>query len=112
MKKLLAIAIFGLIGWTSLYDLTNGTLSLILTSKPQAAAAQTTVQPASVQASTSVVIKPGDTVLSIEEKLNPKQTLSIATVLADFKSLNPSVDPNHIQIGQTYQFKLYPSKGN
>lgn len=111
MKKLLFIALFGLIGWTSLYDLTNGTLSLILTSKPQAAVAQTTAQVTSAPQSTTIVVKPGDTVLSIEERLNPKQALSIANVLSDFKKLNPSSDPNHIQIGQSYQFKVYSIQG-
>ncbi|HSU78817.1 MAG TPA: LysM domain-containing protein [Candidatus Angelobacter sp.] len=112
MKKLVAILIFGLIGWTSLYDLTNGTLSLILAPKPLPVAAQTTTAKATpLPKSTSIVVKPGDTVLSIEEKLNPKQTLSIATVLSDFKKLNPAENPNHIQIGQHYKFKIY-SSGN
>jgi hypothetical protein len=112
MKKLIFIAIFGLIGWTSLYDLTNGTLSLILTSKPQPAVAQTTARVAAMPKSATIVIKPGDTVLSIEERLNPKKELSITEVLSDFKKLNPAADPNHIQIGERYQFKIYSTEGN
>lgn len=113
-KKLLIIAILLLVSGTSYYDLTHGTLSLFFNPAPATVQAKEspTSNPVPVQTTKMVLVQPGDTVLSIEEKLNPKTTLSIINVIEDFKKLNPSVDPNHIQIGHSYKFKLYSKKGN
>lgn len=107
MKKLILLGVFGIIGWTSFYDVTQGTLNFL----GNAAA----IQPASANVQTTnpfktVSIKPGDTVLSIYEKLNPASSISIQKVMTDFQRLNQGVDPNHIQIGKNYRFPLYPSE--
>ncbi|WEG14256.1 hypothetical protein PU629_07800 [Pullulanibacillus sp. KACC 23026] len=112
MKKWLLIIVLAVIGWTSFSDLTHGTLPLIkpmtspLSDASSSQTTQTTPAPSSSTVTTKTV-EPGDTVLSIEEQLNGEKTLSITQVLKDFKDLNPSVDPNHIQIGKAYKFKLY-----
>lgn len=111
-KKLFIIAMLILVGGTSFYDLTHGTLSLFFSPVPATVQAKTLpkANPAPEQMTKTVTVQPGDTVLSIEEKLNPDASLSIINVIEDFKKLNPSVDPNHIQIGHSYKFKLYLKK--
>lgn len=111
MKKFSLTCLLILVGWTCYYDLSQGTLSLITNPAPTSANAKAHTQSKPISSPLpsvkKITVQPGDTVLSIEEKLNGKSQISIAQILKDFKTLNPSVDPNHIQIGQTYLFKLY-----
>ncbi len=114
-KKLLTFVVIGIVGWTSYYDLNHGTLSLFFTNASQVQAKTTQAQSkinAPKPSTKKIVVQPGDTVLSIEERLNPNQTVSIAQVITDFKTLNQSINPNHIQIGHTYTFKLYSHSKN
>ncbi|WNB93516.1 LysM domain-containing protein [Bacillus sp. NEB1478] len=55
-------------------------------------------------------VKPGDTLISVVEKVNINGKYTIAGMLKDFKALNPRTDPEHIQIGKTYKFPLYKNK--
>ena len=98
MKKLFIIAIFAVVGWTSYYDMTKGTLAFIGSNETKASEPAIPFQ--------TVHVQPGDTVLSLYEKLNPSSTYDIDQVLRDFKKLNHGVDPNHIQIGKTYRIPL------
>ncbi len=52
------------------------------------------------------VVKAGDTVLSIAENLN-ERAVPINTLLEDFVTLNPGVDPHEIHIDKTYYFPVY-----
>jgi hypothetical protein len=109
MKKLIVLGVFAIIGWTSFYDVTKGTLNFIgnpSTVQPAAAS----VQPPNSKPFRSVSIKAGDTVLSINEKLNPSSDINIQQVISDFQTLNNGADPNHIQIGKNYRFPLYSSE--
>ncbi|MBM7838129.1 hypothetical protein JOC54_001360 [Alkalihalobacillus xiaoxiensis] len=55
-----------------------------------------------------VIIEPGQTVLSIVERLHSGQVnVSIDQILMDFKRLNNDVNPNALQIGKSYLFPLY-----
>lgn len=55
-----------------------------------------------------VIIEPGQTVLSIVERLHGGQVdISIDQILIDFKRLNIEVNPNALQIGKSYRFPLY-----
>lgn len=55
-----------------------------------------------------MVVKPGQSVLSITEQINADvEYLDIKQILNDFIKLNPGVDPLNIQINQTYYFPLY-----
>lgn len=54
-----------------------------------------------------VKIKPGDTVLSIVEKLNKSiHTLDMQQILHDFKLVNKT-NPQEIEVGKFYYFPLY-----
>lgn len=109
LKKWLVVITLIIVGWTSYYDLSKGTLRLIESPSPQPASAATVTSTAVSEPKDVIkkVVQPGDTVLSIEERINKDKTFTITQVLNDFKMLNPSVDPNHIQIGHTYVFKRY-----
>lgn len=100
MKKAILYTILFLVCWTSYADLTTGVLPSGTKIK-----SQTTVPRASVQYKT-ITVSPGDTLLSIVERLNSRVP-SIDQVTKDFESLNPHVSSNNIQIGKTYAFPVY-----
>lgn len=55
-----------------------------------------------------VTVQAGYTVLSIVEHLHKQQLpTSIEQIIDDFKTLNPNIHPDDIQIGKTYRFPLY-----
>ncbi|WP_042145951.1 hypothetical protein [Paucisalibacillus sp. EB02] len=55
-----------------------------------------------------VKINAGDTVLTVMEKLNPTwSNLNIEQILQDFSSLNPNINPNHLQQNHFYFFPKY-----
>lgn len=57
---------------------------------------------------TMIDISPGDTVLSIYEKLiDGPLPVPIDEIVADFSMLNNGIEPEEIQIGKTYKFMLY-----
>jgi hypothetical protein len=101
MKKLAALFLTAFILYIVYYDLKIGTL------------------PGSIQASTIKEthdeisyqvweVKPGDTVLSVVEKLtNESIPVSLSQVVDDFQALNQGVKPEEIQIGKTYKFPVY-----
>lgn len=87
--------------WTSYHDLTAGSL-------PASGETHHTGQTAEQAAVPfkSVTIQPGDTLLSVAEQLN-EADIPVSRIISDFKLLNPSVDPNHLRIGETYAFPFY-----
>jgi hypothetical protein len=102
MKKRFFTILFIMACWTSYVDLSSGSL-------PAGQAAQPVTPAASEKSAVAfqrVTVAPGDTLLSITERINEKQP-SIEKTLKDFAVLNPSVDPNHLQIGKTYAFPRY-----
>lgn len=56
-----------------------------------------------------VKISSGDTLLSINEQLNPTflNEVDMEQLLQDFMTLNPSVDPQHLLIDEIYYFPKY-----
>lgn len=50
---------------------------------------------------------PGDTLISIVEELNTHGGYTISSMIKDFTTLNPGVNPENIQLGKTYKFPLY-----
>lgn len=50
---------------------------------------------------------PGDTLISVVEELNTYGGYTITSMIRDFKSLNPGVNPENIQLGKTYKFPVY-----
>ncbi|MFB4211831.1 hypothetical protein ACE1TH_07915 [Shouchella sp. JSM 1781072] len=110
MKRLvyLAIAIIVILGIQN--DLTGSTLSNLVQQDDNTSEAQTnqTEEDPPPIPSQEVIIESGQTVLSIVERLHNGQVdQSIQEILADFSVLNDGINPNEIQIGQTYRFPLY-----
>lgn len=108
MKKVSVIIISALILYIIYYDLTTGTLPLMkenLQSQTVVAIAES--KDTDTKTFYEVKIKPGDTVLSIIEKNNPTEKVSITQIIQDFKKLNLKTNPNKIQIGEIYKFPLY-----
>ncbi|MBM7645773.1 hypothetical protein JOD45_001992 [Scopulibacillus daqui] len=100
MKKLLLLSVIGIISWTSYSDITNGTLPSVYKTQDNSQS-QLNIN------YKRITVNPGDTVLSIVEKINPHKSLSIEKVMSDFKKLNPGCKPNKIEIGQSYNFPQY-----
>lgn len=113
MKKIFFFLLFISVCVTSYYDITKGTLHNQAKNpkKVSALPASGKVKPPTESGKKKPVkqvkVAPGDTVLSIVEKLNPNTHIAITKVLQDFEKLNPKTDPNHIQIGKVYQFPIY-----
>ncbi|TCP31128.1 hypothetical protein EV207_1033 [Scopulibacillus darangshiensis] len=105
MKKLIIISILGLVGWTSYSDMTEGVLPSADTGQRKTDVTQTVTIPYK-----NYQVAPGDTVLSVVEKLNPNDTIAIQRMVNDFNKLNPNTDPNHIRIGRSYAFPIYKNK--
>ncbi|MDD9147563.1 LysM domain-containing protein [Sporolactobacillus sp. CQH2019] len=103
MKRRIFTLLFLIACWTSYTDLTSGSLPAGTAAHASAASAQSV----KVQIpSQRITVAPGDTLLSVAERIN-KTSPSIDQVIKDFAILNPSVDPNHLQIGRTYAFPYY-----
>jgi len=108
MKKVSVTIISVLILYIVYYDLTTGTLPLMKENfQSQTVVAIAESKNTDTKPFYEVKIKPGDTVLSIIEKNNPTEKMSITQIIQDFKKLNPKINPNKIQIGQIYKFPLY-----
>ncbi|MEN2464994.1 hypothetical protein [Ornithinibacillus sp. FSL M8-0202] len=55
----------------------------------------------------------GDTVLSVTERLNPTiHNINIEQIRIDFSTLNPTVDPDQLQVNRYYFFPKYNGYGN
>jgi hypothetical protein len=107
MKGFLGFCLAVLVVYTIYYDLQYGTVPRT----SHAAEMQDHTQPRQHQKqqmpSEKVKVRPGDTVLSIDEKVNGNGSAPIEKVVRDFKKLNPGADINEIQIGETYKFPVY-----
>lgn len=55
-----------------------------------------------------IKIVPGDTMLTVIERLNPEMNqINLELFIKDFTYLNPNVDPNKLQINRYYFFPQY-----
>jgi hypothetical protein len=102
MKRFLTGCSILLILYVVAYDLKVGTLP-----RSEHASVHTAATKEESIMYQSYQVAPGDTVISIVERLNDNSSFSIATMVKDFKALNPGVVPENIQIQQTYRFPLY-----
>ncbi|SDQ49540.1 hypothetical protein SAMN05216232_1815 [Virgibacillus subterraneus] len=61
-----------------------------------------------------VKVHHGDTLLTIVEKINPQLTnnLDVTKIVADFKVLNPTVDPKKLQPNEFYSFPIYEKEAD
>ena len=107
MKSVAAIIIIFIVAYSIYYDLTIGTL-------PHGAAASSQVEEAQMNLSepsdpyTLIEVNPGDTVISILEKLQQGHVpVSIDQLVKDFEELNNGTKPEQIHIGKSYKFPIY-----
>ncbi|MFA8439591.1 hypothetical protein [Pueribacillus sp. YX66] len=98
MKRFSLFLLFCLIIYTSYLDLSKGTLYLNSKSEEE-----TNIQIPYDE----IVVLPGETVLSVLERINGTLPVSIEQALQDFAVINPSVDPMLIQAGKRYKFPVY-----
>lgn len=55
-----------------------------------------------------IKINPGDTVITVIERLNPElNSFDIELLLKDFSELNPNADPNALMVNRYYFFPKY-----
>ncbi|UJL44858.1 hypothetical protein KFZ58_10485 [Virgibacillus sp. NKC19-16] len=57
-----------------------------------------------------IKVEPGDTVLSIVERINNNRNLEkmdLTQILTDFNTINPSIDPHNLDPHTYYYFPLY-----
>ncbi|ANC77883.1 hypothetical protein ABE65_014210 [Fictibacillus phosphorivorans] len=106
MKRFIRVCVIMLILYVVAYDLKIGTL-------PQSSSANAEIQTEKKQDQKNkqkfktYEVTPGDTLISVVEKLNSNNNYSIVSMIKDFKSLNPEVNPENIQIGKSYKFPVY-----
>lgn len=111
MKKIAAIITAFIVVYSIYYDLTVGTVpgigKVTLASSSSSEIAE--VQPLlNDDPFTLIETKPGDTVLSIVEKLHQGPLpVPIDTIIQDFQELNQNLKPEKIQIGKQYKIPLY-----
>ncbi|RYL90422.1 LysM domain-containing protein [Sporolactobacillus sp. Y61] len=104
MRRRIFTILFLIACWTSYTDLTSGSLPGGQQVRENAGSTRQTAIPYK-----NIMVTPGDTLLSVIERVN-QSVPDISQVMQDFTRLNPSVDPNHLQIGRTYAFPVYDQK--
>lgn len=115
MIRLVVAALICITIFSIYYDLSNGTIPIITqeqTNTPAISAAEVTEQPSDIENTSNtyidVEVKPGDTVLTIAERIaNKPIPVSITQLIEDFQAMNEGITPEKIQIGKTYRFPMY-----
>ncbi|CAH0347015.1 hypothetical protein [Bacillus sp. CECT 9360] len=103
MKRLLLFLTLCFIGFIIYFDLTTGTLPA-----SGVKAGEYSIQPEKSSVPyTEVMINPGDTLLTISEKEEDGLTVSIEMLIRDFQELNNGLNPEEMQIGETYKIPVY-----
>jgi hypothetical protein len=107
LKKILAFVAVIIVIYSIYIDLNFGTIPAI----SHASEVKENTKPSTAKKSSSykeIIIKPGDTVLSVVEGVNKiPLSVSIDKVINDFIQLNNGIQPEEIQIGQIYKIPLY-----
>ncbi|WP_018661492.1 LysM peptidoglycan-binding domain-containing protein [Heyndrickxia acidiproducens] len=110
MKKIIAIFAALIMIYSVYYDIHVGTIPSASYAREIQPVSFENEIPAPEESIATVQVNPGDTVLTIVEKLsNTSSNLSIEKVIQDFSRLNNGITPEDIQIGQTYRFPIYHS---
>ncbi|GIN85470.1 hypothetical protein J6TS2_18560 [Heyndrickxia sporothermodurans] len=105
MKKFLAFVTVIIVVYSVYIDLSFGTIPVITHASENM---DKTVKIKKTTPFLNRKVKPGDTVLSIVENVNPSSTsISIEKIVKDFTKLNNGLKPEEIQIGQNYKFPIY-----
>ncbi|MFZ4452018.1 hypothetical protein [Salibacterium aidingense] len=105
MKKLLFICAFILLSASIYYDVTDGTLASPSSGDSDPSNTSTIIDE---QAGREVTVEPGQTVLSIVERLHDQPVhVSIEKISNDFKEMNNGVEPTDIEVDKSYYFPVY-----
>ncbi|KYD25770.1 MULTISPECIES: LysM peptidoglycan-binding domain-containing protein [Anoxybacillaceae] len=107
MKKVISAFIVCLSIYIIYHDVTTGTL--ITSTKATTASEHMTDGKTNVHIPYQMVaVKPGDTLLSIMEKLqNGSIPVPIDKAITDFEALNPGEKAQTLQIGKKYKIPVY-----
>ena len=107
MKKVISAFIVCLSIYIIYHDVTTGTL--ITSTKATTASEHMTDGKTNVHIPyQTVTVKPGDTLLSIMEKLqNGPIPVPIDKAITDFEALNPGEKAQTLQIGKKYKIPVY-----
>ena len=104
MKQLLGAMLTVLVLYSIYYDLSSGSLP----TKEQEEISVPVSNKVSESTYFEVVIKPGDTVLSIMDRHSKEPIpVSISNLIIEFQELNNGISPEEIQIGKRYKFPSY-----
>jgi len=103
MKKLFATIGMFVLAYAVYIDLTIGTLQ----EKGEKTEESQVLSTETIQYM-RVEVKPGDTVLSIVERLmNEPLSIPFEKVVKDFETINAGMKPEEIQPGRVYNFPIY-----
>lgn len=106
LKKIAIFVAALIILYSIYYDLTTGTLPVSMATAGIEEHKSKQDQPAIPY--TTKKVKRGDTVLSIAENIHDGPLpVPIEQMVDDFRELNGQIEPNHIQINETYKFPVY-----
>ncbi|WP_070120658.1 hypothetical protein [Bacillus marinisedimentorum] len=107
MKRFLLAGCACLVFYIIYFDLTTGTLPANTVPAVHTAAAGKSGDDLDIQYQNRVV-KPGDTVLSVVEKIHGGTSpVPIDEIISDFEALNPNGNLAALHIGKTYRFPFY-----
>lgn len=98
IKKLIFIFLTVLISYVIYYDITFGTFPKTIT--------QQVTNETDIQYQT-IIIKSGDTLLTVVEQLSSSNLPSSDKIITDFQILNHGTKPNNLQVGATYKIPIY-----
>ena len=111
MKRFFTFLAIAFILYIIYYDVRIGTLPVAKNEAVEVIAGTEVVAPHPSDPYKELKVKPGDTLLSIVEKMNEGQKItSIESVIKDFEELNPDSKAELLQIGKTYKFPLYTNE--
>lgn len=98
IKRLSILFLVVLISYVVYYDITFGTFPKTIT--------QEVTNETDIPYQT-IIIKSGDTLLTVVEQVSSRNLPSSDIIIADFQILNNGIKPNNLQVGVTYKIPIY-----
>lgn len=110
MKKLLFLLLILIVCTSIYYDITEGTLFTQTIESNSGSTSLPSSDTLDDQSKIEVTVEPGQTVLSVVEKLHDGPVpASIEQISKDFEKLNNGLSPESIQVDKSYFFPVYES---
>lgn len=98
IKRLSIYALIVLISYVVYYDIAFGTFPKTITKE--------VTNETDIQYQT-IIIKSGDTLLTVVEQISSGTIPSPDIIITDFQTLNHGITPNNLQVGTTYKIPIY-----